>query len=478
MKHCRFFLLPCFVMVGLMNATNAQQPIKAGAARVNITPSYGTLINGDFLPIFTKVIHDSLYAKALAFDNGKKRFVFVVVDCMAIDGDLINDTKRLIKAACGLAPEQVMISSNHAHSCGSVVGGAASPADLNYRLAMPGKINNAVKLALSNLQTAKIAWGHFDVPKHVSCRRWYMKPGYPTISPFGDTDKVWMNPPLGSEFSDRPVSPPDPQVNFLAVKNTNGKWISILANYSIHYVADIPESAISGDYFEELDYDLQARLGTGGGFVGIMSNGTSGDVNTFDFKLEKNYPKGPYEKTKLIAADIADSIVVALKNVKWETNPVFKFAYKETKVASRSISPELLAKCEKLVINTDFRSLNTTDKASDAIARLYALEVVELNQYQRPFYDLPTQAIHIGEGIIGTLPGEFFSETGLNLKKQTSAKYYFTIALANDYAGYVPPASQFNLGGYETWLCGSSHLAVDAEAKITAALALLIKSVR
>lgn len=478
MKHARFFIASFFAITLLMNVAIAQQSITAGAAKVNITPSYGTLINGDFLPMFTKVIHDSLYAKALAFDNGKKRFVFVVVDCMAIDAALINDTKRMIKASTGLAPEQVMISSTHAHSCGSVVGGAASPADLNYRLAMPAKIVSAIKKALANLQPAKIAWGHIDVPKHVSCRRWYMKPGYPTISPFGDTDKVWMNPPVGNEFIDRPVSPTDPQVSFLAVKTISDKWISILANYSTHYVADIPENTISADYFGEIHNNLQAKLGAGAGFVGIMSNGTSGDVNTFDFKLEKNYPKGPYEKTKLIGADIADSIVHALKTVKWETNPVFKFDYKETKVASRSIPSGLLAKSEKLVASTDFRSLNTVDKASDAIARLYALEIVELSQYQKPFYNLPTQAIHIGQGIIGTLPGEFFSETGLKLKKQKAVPYYFSIALANDVISYIPPANQFKLGGYETWLCGSSHIEIGAEEKIRTTLAQQIQSVK
>lgn len=478
MRNCRFLIVFISVITAFVNLANGQRAIRAGAARVNITPSYGTLINGDFLPMFTQVIHDSLYAKALAFDNGQEQFVFVVVDCMAIDGALVNDTKRMIKNSLGVAPERVMISSTHAHSCGSVVGNSAAPADLNYRLAMPGRIERAVKQALSNLAPAKIAWGQIDVPKHVSCRRWYMKNGFPTISPFGDTDKVWMNPPIGNEFIDSPVSPTDPQVGFLAVKTLTDKWISILANYSTHYVADIPENTISADYFGELHNQLYTKLNAGDRFVGIMSNGTSGDVNTYDFKLEKNYPKGPYQKTKLIASDIADSILVALKSVVWETKPVFKFSYTETTVASRSIPPALLAKSKELVAKTDFRSLNTVDKASDAIRRLYALEIVELSQYQKPYYNLPTQAIRIGKGIIGTLPGEFFSETGLKLKKQKVVPYYFSITLANDVISYIPPAFQFTLGGYETWLCGGSHIEIGAEEKLRSTLAKQIKLLR
>ena len=144
-----------------------------------------------------------------------------------------------------------------------------------------------------------------------------MKPGFPMINPFGEEEKVWMNPPVGSEFLDRPVSPTDPQVSFLAVKTIDDKWISILANYSTHYVGGVPANVISADYFGEVDVMLKSKLKAGKDFIGIMSNGTSGDVNTMDFRLTKNYPSGDYEKIKVIAHEITDSIVKVLKNVKY-----------------------------------------------------------------------------------------------------------------------------------------------------------------
>jgi neutral ceramidase len=478
-KNSYFFLLIFFnALLFPGTCVTAQIQIKAGAAKVDITPPYGTIINGDFLPMYVKDIHDSLYAKALAFSNDKQRFVFVVVDNMTLDGDIINDAKLSIKKLTGLLPGEVMISSTHAHSCGSVMEVATCSADLAYRLAMPGKIAQAVQLALKNLQPAKIAWGHVDVPKHVSCRRWYMKPGFNAISPFGDTDKVWMNPPIGSKFLDKPVSPTDPQVSFLAVKATTGKWIGLLANYSTHYVADIPENTISADYFGEIDIQLKAKLKAGNNFVGIMSNGTSGDVNTFDFRGEKNYPTVSFEKNKFIAGDITDSIILSLQKVIWNSKPVFKTATDEILIATRKPAPQMLERSAALVKTTNYKNLNTTDKASDAIARLYAMEIVKLNHYQPDKIYLPVQAIRLGDGTIGTLPGEFFSETGLNLKKQAPGKYYFSISLANSMVGYVPPAAQFALGGYETWLCSGSHAEESAEEKISAALLKLIKLVQ
>ena len=455
-----------------------QTAIHAGAAKVDITPPYGTIINGDFLPMYARVINDALFAKALAFKDGKKYFVFVVVDNMALDIDLINAAKENIKNCTGLQPDQVMIAATHAHSCGSVVETGTCAVDLLYRSILPEKITNAVKLALHNLQPAKIAWGNADVPKHVACRRWFMKPGFSTINPFGEKDKVWMNPPIGSKFLDHPVSPTDPQVSYLAVKSLSDKWISLLVNYSTHYVADIPVDTISADYFGQVDLQLKAKLKTGNNFVGIMSNGTSGDVNTFDFEQKKNYPTVSFQKSKLIANDITDAIILSLQKLSWTSKPVFKTAITTALIATRKPSLQLLQKSKELVKNTDYTTLNTTDKASDAFAKLYALEIVKLHYYQPNKLYLPLQAIRIGEGTIGTLPGEFFSETGLKLKSKAPCKYYFSISLANAMVGYVPPAAQFTLGGYETWLCFGSYAAKNAEQKISAALLKLVQSIQ
>lgn len=457
-------------------AVSAQSQIKAGAARVNITPPYGTIINGDFLPGYAAEIHDSLYAKALAFDNGNKRFVFVVVDNMTIDALLVSEAKAIITRETGLSAGEIMISNTHSHSTGSVIETATVQADLSYRLFLPKKVAMAAVLALKKLQPAKIAWGKIDIPRHVSCRRWYMKPGFPMVNPFGEEEKVWMNPPQGSEYLDRPAGPVDPQVSLLAVKTMDDKWISVLANYSTHYVGGFPSNVISADYFGEVDVQLRDKLKAGNNFVGIVSNGTSGDVNTFDFKQTKNYPTGNYQKMKLIAHEITDSIVKVLKNVSWEENPELKVVSTYVKTVRRQPSPEVLKWATKMVRTTDYTKLGTADKASDDIKSLYALDIVKFDFYEPMSYDLFIQAIRIGDGAVGTLPGEIFAETGLKIRRSLPLKYYFTISHANGQYGYIPPASQFLLGGYETWLCSGSFLELDAEEKLSYSLTDMVKS--
>jgi hypothetical protein len=470
-----FSIIILFIILAT-GCSEEEKVFRAGAAKVNITPPYGTIINGDFLPNYANEIHDSLYARALAFDNGAQKFVFIVVDNMTLDAILDNEAKAIITSETGLTAGQVMISNTHSHSTGAVIETATVQADMSYRIFMPRRIALAASLAIKNLQPAKIAWGNIDVPGHVNCRRWYMKPGFPMVNPFGEEEKVWMNPPVGTEFLDRPAGPTDPQVSFLAVKTMDDKWLSILANYSTHYVGGVPANAISADYFGEVDVMLKSKLNAGNDFIGIMSNGTSGDINTMDFRLTKNYPSGDYEKIKVIAHEITDSIVKVLKAVKYAEKPEFRVANGSSEIVRRQPSPELLKWATDRVRITEFTKLGTADKASDDIKSLYALDIVKLNFYEPLTYTLPMQAIRIGDGAIGTLPGEIFAETGLKLKKNSPFQYYFTISQANGQFGYVPPAEQFILGGYETWLCSGSLLEVAAEEKISLALSELVKS--
>jgi neutral ceramidase len=131
-----------------------------------------------------------------------------------------------------------------------------------------------------------------------------------------------------------------------------------------------------------------------------------------------------------------------------------------------------------MIAKLDYSALVSIDKDSDTIRNAYAIDIVELAAYQKDSILLPIQAIRIGNGTIGTLPGEFFSATGLALKGSATASNYFTICLANANEGYMPPEQEFALGGYETWLCKSSHMEVAAEKKLREKLAQLIEQLQ
>ncbi len=289
----------------------------------------------------------------------------------------------------------------------------------------------------------------------------------------GAEEQIKTNP-FGSEhLIHSPVAPMDPQVGFLAVRGLDRKWISILANYSLHYVGDWENGTITADYFGVFATELQRTLRADGDFVGIMSNGTSGEANTWDFLHPGRYPTGYFEKSQLIGSELAHKIFQALPQVSWQAEPRLAVRYQELPVAVRKPSAAETEAARKLVVESDYANFKTVDE--DVLQRLYAREQVLLASYPEEVH-VPLQALRIGEGIIGALGGEFFAETGLRLKEGSPARHYFTVTLANGYLGYVPPAHELDRGGYETWRCRTSFLEPEAEKKIRTTLAAMIQT--
>ncbi|GAB3248667.1 neutral/alkaline non-lysosomal ceramidase N-terminal domain-containing protein [Larkinella harenae] len=451
-----------------MNAHDFQ----AGAAQVDITPPLGTLINGDFITHYARSIHDLLYAKALVLQHGSTTLAIVIVDICAMPKDLLDEVKNRIQTEAGLLPQNVLIASTHTHAAGSVASLLLGAADLPYRQKLPSLLVESVKAALQNLRPAKIGFGSVDVPEHVVCRRFFMKEGYQALNPVtGGLDGVKTNPFGDEQQIDRRVVPVDTEVSFLAVQGLDHQWISLLANYSLHYVGDWENGTITADYFGVFSAEIGRLLQAGSGFVGMMSNGTSGEANIWDFLDPDRYPTAHFAKSELIGKDIASKVFDALQTVDWQTEPALSARYAEVVTGIRKPSADELEAAKKLVAETYYENIQQLDM--DTLRRIYAREQVLLNEYPDTNV-FPVQAFQIGTGQIGALGAEFFAETGLKLKQNRPA--YFTITMANGYIGYVPPAHELLRGGYETWRCRTSFLEPGAEETIRTKLTELLTS--
>ena len=289
-----------------------------------------------------------------------------------------------------------------------------------------------------------------------------MKEGYVAQNPVTyKVDIVKTNPFSDEDQISGRVSIMDTRLGFFAVKGiADDGWISILANYSMHYVGDWENGTITSDYFGVFSRRIKEKIGAGEDFVGMMSNGTSGDANIWDFLDPGRHPRENFAKSELIGSDLAEKVCQALVNLDWETHPALGVFYKEIPIRLRKPSADELVDWEKIVASSDYERIYEIDDV--ALRKIYAREQVLLHAYPDSKM-IPLQAFRIGNGVIGGLGGEFFAETGLWLKKHSPATDYFTICFSNDYVGYVPPAHEIEKGGYETWQCRSSHLESDAE---------------
>jgi hypothetical protein len=435
----------------------------AGAAKVDITPILGTVINGDFIPHFANYIHDPLYAKALVLDDNATRLAIIVVDICVMGQEFIGEVKNSIEKELGIDPRHVLISSTHTHAAGAVEEVHLVNADWAYREKLPGLILRAVALAKSKLQPAKIAFSSVHVPEHVLCRRYYMKEGFEAINPLsGGLDSIKTNPFGAENQIIRPVAEVDPELSFMAIKNLDHQWISIFGNYSLHYVGDWENGSISADYFGIFSQALGDLLSAGEDFVGIMSNGTSGDINVLDFMDPDRYPKPLFEKSRLIGEELASKVATAMPALVWDEDPTLAAVNEELRINRRMPQPQELEHAKKII---EKGGLEQVTAGLEGWRKIYAREQLLLSEFD-PVAICPLQLFRIGKGIIGGLPGEFFAQTGLEIKKSMASEHYFTIGLANGNLGYVPPLQELERGGYETWRCRISNLESGAEGKI------------
>jgi neutral ceramidase len=463
---CFLFFFISSLFLNAQNTNSAvgpeKQVFRAGASMSNITPPLGGGIIGNWgIPPATH-IHDQLHARSLVLDDGETRLVFVIVDNVGIDREVFDEARQLVYETTGLPKEHMLMSATHTHSATSARGNGGEQLD-GYQNFLARRISDGVQVAINNLEPARIGWGVGDVPQHLFNRRWKMK--NPVVNPFGELDQVKMNPGVGNPDLVEPAGPTDPQVSFLSVQSTQGRPIAVLGNYSLHYVGGVPSGHISADYFAIFADRLQELLKADRQdpqFVGIMSNGTSGDVNNINFRgPSEKHP--PYAKMRIVAEDVAQEVYRVYQTIDHHGWVRLKAAQSELTLKVRNATPQMLANAEKVLSKPE------NVAPVHQLEKNYARRILQMNREWPDEVSIILQAFRIGDLGITAIPFETFTETGLELKAKSPLKQTFNISLANGSYGYLPTPEQHKLGGYETWL-STNKVEVNASRKIVTEL--------
>ncbi len=436
---------------------------RAGAAVADITPTqWPVFLVGSFSERGAEKAWDPLSARALVLDDGDTRLAIVMVDSCLIPRALFDEAKEQASKATGIRTDRMLTAATHTHSAPASLNRVFAKASTAYLKVLKDGIAEAIIKANDNLAPAELGWGQVDVPEHVHNRRWFMKPAGIASDPFGNmTDRVRMNPPRGRGLLDRPAGPIDPQLSFISVRSKGGLPLALLANYSLHYVGGVPAGGVSADYFGEFAKQITKRIAGKKDsdtppFVGIMSNGTSGDINNINF-TNPQPGKKPFEQIRYVASSVADEVAAVYKKTKHRSSITLAMAQRKLTLDIRKPTEEQLAQAKQFLAETDTSKLPPRAKA-------YAQFAVNLAELP-PTEELILQSIRIGDVGITSIPCEVFAEIGLDIKERSPLKTTFTIELANGWNRYLPTPRQHRLGGYETWL-GTNMLEIQASEKI------------
>ncbi|MCX7007559.1 MAG: hypothetical protein NTY53_09990, partial [Kiritimatiellaeota bacterium] len=443
-------------------AATPAKTFRAGASAMDVTPTnFPVIVNGGFFSQTANKVHDRLHMRWLVFDDGATRVALGVLDTCLIPAEFADEARTRASKATGIPPEHITLSATHTHSAPSLMQSLGTPLDTGYATYVLPRIVAGLQRAVENIAPARVGWAAVQAPQHTHTRVWIRRPDKMLTDPFGEVSvRAMMHPGYQDPATIGPSGPSDPELTMLAVQTPDGRPRAVLANFSMHYFG---APAISADYCGAIAEKLGPLLGAKDDFVGIMSQGTSGDQHWMDYSQPKRT-----HKLDDYAGELAQMVATACKAITF--HDAVPLATRETtlQLATRQPDAKRLAWASDLVAKMGSRQPKERSE-------VYALEQLWLKDH--PTRTVRLRALRIGDFGIATWPCEVFALSGLKVKSQSPLRPTMNIELANAEEGYIPPPDLFPLGGYNTWACRSAALETNAEPKIVDALLGLLEEV-
>jgi neutral ceramidase len=467
----QFYVVFLFSICLVLKADAAGQ-LRAGAAKVEITPAMGVSLDGSISKNGpASSVHDPLHARALVLDDGATRLAIVVVDQCMTEGQIFDTAKQKINRASGIAVDHMLMAATHSHAAPRTIHIGREPIDDQYHAQLADWITEAVIAANKNLAPAVVGYASFYKPELLACRRFTCDPGSVRANPFGEGGERIKSVAGQSTAIIGPAGPIDPQFSVLSVRHVDGTPLCLLGNFSVHYCGGYRRGAVSADYFGFFSAAVESTLAANSShppMVGIMSNGTSGDTGSFKSTDGRKF--AAFEGMQFYGRTLAEEAIKSVQDAEHRGDVTLEMLERKLELAVRRPDAKRIDWAKQVLSDP-------TAKHPHRWTKIYAQEALHLAEYPAT-RTIKLQAIRIGDVAIAAAPSEVFAETGLAIKKLSPIQHTFNMELANGYSGYLPTREQHRLGGYETWPARSSLLEVGAEEKIRRELLSLLSDVK
>jgi neutral ceramidase len=402
--------------------TSTPGRLRAGAAKVDITPESGLLLPTD-------VLRDHLFTRVIMVDNGSTCALLANVDIAHFDDGALQEAIAKASAATGCPAQNIVVSATHTHSA-STKSTEVTPESF---APIAKAIVSAAQTAKSRLAPARVGYGTTKIDLNInrdlfSKFEWREEP-----NPNGPSDKTLV------------------VVGFIGADNVP---IGVYMNYAMHPVNFFMSGVLSADfpgeaarYIEEL-FDNRT--------VAIFSQGASGDQDPKMFLSPS---------TLFVARRFLSEPGQFVETVGPQPSP-----WGGAGGGRKPVPPENMAAYKKFIANTSnyvvmlgtqigvsavqvMREMQPTDTA-----RIWAAQEtiacpgrdrVEVpnqprenvvSQYKDgPDVNIKVGVLRIGDINIVTVNGEVYSRISMRLKAESPANNTIMVSVANGRAnsGYI-----------------------------------------
>ena len=436
--------------------------MRAASTMIDITPPTGISICGNVRDDdIARGMHDPLICNAVLMQHEDTSVLFLVNDWVGVDEEEATILRKRAGEAAGIPERNVIVSATHTHSGPKIITRSGfdyrNEAEEEYLQKTFDDIVEAVSKLPEALEEVSLWGASDDVYGYNFCRRLRMADG-----------KVVMN---WIEVDPTDVvcgtGDPDKQMTVIGLKRTDGTWQTIMVNFTLHAAI-----CVGRDWLWSADYVYYLRKKISESFdekpVVHFTNGAEGDVNHLDYK---NYNLEAFPEAERYGNALAEFALDILGKAKKMTDRL-GIASGDVAMFRRKIPQEWLdwAKAKWEACGGQIPQL-----LHGIPSEYYAHAIINMEKYAGIKDIYPIMAVLIGDIAAVTLPGEIFSQIGLNIKEKSPFDTTFMLGLSQGYCGYIPDKKAFLEGGYEQRTGRGSRYEQDSCDRIEAVAANLLE---
>jgi len=417
--------------------------LKAGTARVKITPPFPTQMGGYFDRLeLSRGKHEDLHARALFLDDGTRQVLLISVEVLYVDSKMVGEVRRRISESTGLGEECIMVFATHTHSgpeghteIARFLGFFPNP---TLRKFLVERIACCALMAFNGSRRARLGSGS-SIAGEMSTNR------------------------------QRAGGPTDSELGVMRVEDLYGEVIGALVNFTAHPVILNSENLLySPEYPGHAMSILEEVLGQEA--VCLFANGACGNVtirrrkSSFSEVCRVGEILAGHGLQTMGGIDTSEEVSIGAACSSMPLN----FRGLPTLVDARREVEELRSEIAK----SGGGDANLAKKLKKAMG---TMALAEKSSYIRSFLgdDLTTQlqVLRVNDDFLLGVPAELFVEYGLRLKKELEPRRTFLIGYCNDIVGYVVTPEASEEGGYEA---GSTLLDDQAGTRIVDGLMSMV----
>ncbi len=405
-------------IAGAQGPRDASSPLRAGAARIDITPDPASL------PASSQGILDPLYARAIVLESGASRAAMITVDAGSVPDAVWQSVTQQLQKDFGIPPANVLLTATHTHSAGG--------RSIDY----VAKIVEAVSRARQQLAPARMGYGigvsYINVNRNIIDR---------------ETNRWWEGPNY--------EGPSDKTVAVLKFERLTGQPIAVYYNYAVHAVLAGQLDQVSGDIPGAASRYIEDSLEDDA--VAVWSTGASGDQNPIYFQQTYELREIRIKEYAARGVDISNAMPPGGQGLDRQNPRVAKLMSQQRQMVlsmGQFLGEEVLH-----VVRTTERT-DTAASLAGAATTVQCPGRERIDKGRAGFegsykdagpVDIRLGVLRIGDVMIGAVNAEVFSPIAQRLKRESPYKATMMATLTNGSArsGYIPDDESFGKYTFE-----------------------------